>query len=372
MNHSQAAGTRSAPRVVVAGPGSNVTIPGMMTAEVVGALAMRARVTKVAVDLSKDYDSGLHRAKSLSSIYRSDGVTEIFHHARLASQRRLQFRGYFKDAIDLAIALVWPGLDNSWVGEFVDVARGCGARTAVLVVTHPSVNNGAVSITSEVAEADLVLVGDIMDATLLSASLGRTRPIVEVHRALSLIGRSTEDDRKRLTTFLPKDDENSLLSVLTAFDALPSEWVTNYDLRIIMRYSSRSILDRVAASYFVDRVQLIGDDFSSVDMQKIVSDSSAVSVADPTVDSRAFSTAMEMGVSAVVLSENMVTEVGRGYVGGLLADIHRPTSVYVAHNHALRLSELRFPSPDAWFDLAARLDSILMDIRDGLREGASL
>jgi hypothetical protein len=90
-------------------------------------------------------------------------------------------------------------------------------------------------------------------------------------------------------------------------------------------------------------------------MREIASDSSAMSVADPAFDSRAFATAVDVGVATVVLAGGMVTEVGRGYVGGFLADVNRPTSIYVAHNHALRLSELRFPNPQAWCDLAARL-----------------
>ncbi len=81
-------------------------------------------------------------------------------------------------------------------------------------------------------------------------------------------------------------------------------------------------------------------------------------MADPAFDSRAYATAVNAGVATVVLAGDMVTDVGEGYVGGLLADIKRPTSVYVAHNHALRLSELRFPSPDAWFELAARVGAV--------------
>jgi hypothetical protein len=49
-------------------------------------------------------------------------------------------------------------------------------------------------------------------------------------------------------------------------------------------------------------------------------------------------------------------EVGRSYVGGLLADLTHPASVHVALIHALRLAELSFPNPDAWDELAQRLD----------------
>ncbi len=342
--------------MVVAGPSSNVTIPGLMTAEVVGALTTKARVTKVPVNPNKDFDSGLHRAKSLSAMFRSidepEGAARIFPRVR---QRQQSFRQHFNNGADMAVALAWPGLSNSWIGEFVDAARQVGAQTVVLIVSHPSQSSGAASIAREVANSDLVLVGDIIDATLLSAALGTNRPVIEVHRSLSLTGRNVERRTKRLTTFLPKDDEQALLSVLTAFDAIPTDWVEDYDLRVIMRYSGQAIPDRVAASHHADRVSLIGESFSGLDMHQLATESSAISVTDPEFDSRAFATAVEEGVATVVLASGMSTGVGEGYVGGLLADINRPTSVFVAHNHALRLSDLRFPGPQAWFELAERL-----------------
>ena len=364
-------GFRPDSSVVVAGPSSSVTIPGLMTDEVVGVLATHAQVIKVAVNSSKDYDSGLNRAKSLSANFRrGDVAARTFRTPLLTRQRRQEFRQYFRDRVELAVALAWPGIDNSWIGEFVHVARQAGARTVVLVVTHPSASGGATSIARELADSDLVLVGDIMEATLLSANLGTRRPVIEVHRALSLTGRSVGNEHKRLTTFLPKDAEQSLLNVLTAFDAIPTDWISDYDLRIIMRYSGRNVPNHVAASYHSDHVQLIGEDFSSLDMQQIATDSSALSVADPAFDSRAYATAVDAGVATVVLAGDMVTDVGRGYVGGLLADINRPTSVYVAHNHALRLSELRFPSPEAWFDLATRLGAIISESSDDVNNFA--
>ena len=343
---------------VVAGPVSSVTIPGLMTSEVASALGSFSRVITVPVNPSKDYDTGLHRAKSLSANFRhADESQRVFRLPLAAFQRRHEFRRYFQDQVKLAVALAWPGIDNSWIGEFVHVARQVGAQSVVLVVDHPSALQGAPSIAREVAGCDLVLVGDIMSATLLSAHLGTQRPVIEVHSALSLTGRSVGNSRKRLTTFLPKDDEQALLGVLRAFDAIPSDWIDEYDLRVIMRYSGRRVPDHVAASYHRDHVELIGEDFSSLDVRDIVSDSSAMSVADPALDSRVFAAAVDSGVATVVLAGDMVTDVGRGYVGGLLADVNRPTSIYVAHNHALRLSSLRFPSPESWFDLATRLCS---------------
>ena len=356
---------------VVAGPSSIVTIPGLMTDEVVGVLAAHAQVIKVAVNLSKDFESGLHRAKSLSANFRpGDVASQRFRAPLVPRQRRREFREYFKDRVELAVALAWPGIDNSWIGEFVHVARQASARTVVLVVTHSTSAQGATSIARELADSDLVLVGDIMEATRLSAALGTKRPVIEVQRALSLTGRVAEGEHKQLTTFLPKDARQSVLSVLTAFDAIPTDWIENYNLRIIMRYSGREIPNRVAASYHSDHVQLIGEDFSSLDMHQIATDASAMSVADPAFDSRAYATAVDAGVATVVLAGDMITEVGRGYVGGLLADINRPTSVFVAHNHALRLAGLRFPSPGDWFELAARLSAEVGANSDELSEFA--
>lgn len=345
---------------VVAGPVSSVTIPGLMTSEVVGALSFYSRVIKIPVNPSKDYDTGLHRAKSLSANFRiAEDSQQTFRLPLASFKRRNEFRRYFHDQVNLAVALAWPGIDNSWIGEFVHVARQVGAKSVVLVVDHPSWEQGGLSLGREVADSDLVLVGDIMTATLLSVKLGTQRPVIEVHRALSLTGRSAGSWRKRLTTFLPKDDEQALLGVLRAFDAIPMDWIEGYDLRVIMRYSGRKVPDRLAASYHRDHVELIGEDFSSLDVRNIVAESSAMSVADPAVDSRVFAAAVDSGVATVVLAGDMVTDVGRGYVGGLLADVKRPTSIYVAHNHALRLSGLHFPSPESWFDLASRLCAVV-------------
>ena len=175
-----------------------------------------------------------------------------------------------------------------------------------------------------------------------------------------------DSESKTISTFLPKDDERSLQSVLAAFDATPQDWVKDYDMRVIMRYSGRVVPELVGSSFHSNHIQLIGDDFSSIDLRRVASDSSAVSVANPELDSRVLSTAMDEGVATVVLSGDGESEVGIGYVGGLIADVRRPTSVYVAHNHAIRLSQLKFPSPEAWFELAIRLGSMWSDEPGGL------
>jgi hypothetical protein len=346
---------------VVAGPSSSITIPGLITSEVVGALSSYATITRVAVDLGKDFNAGLHRATALASTFeRNLNVVRNLQAPQTARQRRQEFRDFFRGRVNLAVALAWPGLDNSWIGDYVNVAKEAEVSTAVLMVTHPTASRNVTSLLArEFAQADLVMVGDVIDATILNAAYGSTRPAIEVHPAMSLNGRTVDQEVKRLTTFLPKDDEQALVSVLAAFDAIPADWIDNYDLRVIMRYSGRDVQEHVAASYHSAHVQLIGEDFSSLDLSQLASESSALSVADPAYDSRAFAIAMEAGVATVVLANDMITDVGRGYIGGLLADLNRPTSVHVAHSHALRLSELHFPTPLAWFDLAVRLKTAL-------------
>jgi hypothetical protein len=102
-------------------------------------------------------------------------------------------------------------------------------------------------------------------------------------------------------------------------------------------------------------VHLVGEDLSSADLEQLCSSSSALIIADPAFDSRAFSIAVECGTAIVVLASGHLPDVGRGYVGALLADMNRPVSVHVGLTHALRLAELHFPRPDAWSELVGHL-----------------
>jgi hypothetical protein len=158
-----------------------------------------------------------------------------------------------------------------------------------------------------------------------------------------------------IMAILPKNNGDSLSTLLAAFDAIPEAWIGNYQLEIIMRFAGRVIPDMVAGSYYADHVQLIGEDIATLDLAELCSSASVITIADPALDSRAFSTAVDCGVATVVRANSLLPKVGRGYVGGLLADFDRPESVHVALFHALRLTELGFPHPEAWDELAARL-----------------
>jgi hypothetical protein len=142
---------------------------------------------------------------------------------------------------------------------------------------------------------------------------------------------------------------------MAAFDAIPEARINNYNLNVVMRYVGRAVESIVANSYYARHVQLFGDDMSAGDLRELCDTSSALSMADPDLDSRAFSTAISCGIAIVVLAGSKAPAVGRGYVGGLMADGRRPASIYVAMAHAFRLDELGFPSPDSWRELAERI-----------------
>jgi hypothetical protein len=138
-----------------------------------------------------------------------------------------------------------------------------------------------------------------------------------------------------------------------AFDAIPDSQVNNYSLHVITRYEGSAAKSIVANSYHARYVQFFGDDMTKDDLRQLCDTSSAISMADPQLDSRAFSTAVNCGIATVVLATSKAPPiVGRGYVGGLMADGRRPASIHVAMAHALRLDELGFPSPDSWRGLA--------------------
>jgi hypothetical protein len=122
-----------------------------------------------------------------------------------------------------------------------------------------------------------------------------------------------------------------------------------------MRNKESAVVSIIANSYHARHVQLIGEDMTAGDLRELCDASSAISMANPNLDSRAFSTAVDCGIATVVLANSKSPIVGRGYVGGLMADGRDPASIHVAMAHALRLDELGFPSPRAWPELAARI-----------------
>ena len=351
-------GSRS--RIVVAGPGSSMTIPGIIVSEIVQAFAQLTPVTRIEVDLYSNFKVGLHRAPSLAAAHDALRVSNVVSHkapinARL---RTHMFRDWIGPDVRTAIAYAWPGIDNSWIKQFIRVANAAGASTIVACASLPKSSKFRVAMLADAMyQADLILVGDAADAAELTGMFGPMGPVVETHRSLHLGGRNGRLSVQQITAFLPKEDGDSLSTLLAAFDAIPEAGIDGYNLQVVMRYAGRAMPDKVRRSYHAQQVELIGDDISATDLEKLCSTSSALGIADPAFDSRAFSTAVECGIATVVLTSSLLPQVGRGYVGGLLADIYRPASVHVALSHALRLEEIGFPSPDSWGELAQRLNA---------------
>jgi hypothetical protein len=353
-------------RVVVAGPGSNLTIPGIIVSEIVRALANGGQVTRIEVDLSSHNMAGLHRAPSLAAWHGNqllDGV-DAFRAPESARRRTQAFRDLIGPDVSVAVAYAWPGIDNSWIQQLLNVARAQGVSTAVLCASVPKTGPFRVtSLAETIGRANRVYVGDISDATALASVFRSHGPVVESHPALSLKGKSDAGDGNDITAFVPKDNHQSLASVLAAFNAIPESWIMGYRMSVVMRYSCDAVPELVAGSHYPQYVTLIGDDMATDDLVELVANSSALSIADPATDSRAFSSAVDSGIATVLMSTSSLPQVGLGYVGGLLADLRQPASVSVALSHALRLKELRFPSPEAWALLARRLRPTTSEVR---------
>jgi len=326
--------------------------------EIVHAMSLTAPVTRIEVDLGLDFTVGLHRAPSLAVAHRAEATSQVLSRRAPDSARfRAQaFRDWLGPDVKSAIAYAWPGIDNSWIKPFVQTARSAGIVSVVAIASLPRTTLvRPASLADTVARADLVLVGDEADAIGLSRALGASGPAVEAHAALSLSSRDDRGSGHQITAFLRRGSTSTLSSLLAAFDAIPEAWIDDYHLQVVMRHAGQIFPEMIANSYHGDHVRLIGEDLSRPGLDELCAASSVLGVADPTLDSRAFSAAMDFGIATVVLSSSPVPEVGKGYVGGLLADLAHPASVHVALRHALRLAELSFPSPDAWDELALRL-----------------
>jgi hypothetical protein len=347
--------------VLVAGPGSSYTIPGLIVSEIVQAIAKSTHVTRVEVDVNSELMTGLHRAPSLSAAHEpSQSDSYQMHRAPANTRQRAQlFRNLINRDVGTVVAYAWPGIDNSWIKQLISAGRAAGALTIVACASLPQPSHAkASSLGNIISSADVILIGDETQALELRKVFGRWGPEIECHPALSLDGRSGRKSRFEITTFLPKDGVASLKTVLSAFDAIPEAWIHDYKLHVVMRYEDQRVADLVADGYHRQHVELIGDQMTSADLEGMVSTSSAISIANPEVDSRVFSAAMTSGIGTVVMGDAQLPKVGRGYVGGLLADVTSPASLHVALSHALRLGDLRFPSPLSWDGLAQRLSPV--------------
>lgn len=344
--------------IVVAGPSSSLTIPGITVSQIVRVLAQMDPVIRIQINQDADFDSGLFRAPSLAAAHDDTHSWDIvtYEVPPGGRPRASSFRQWMGEDVLTAVAFVWPGIDNNWIRPYFQAARSVGATTAVVCVSLPRTSGGALSMAADaMMSADWVFVGDEADADKLRLTLGPRGPQVESNTALSLRGRSDGAATQLITAFLPRDSTRSLSSLLTAFDAIPEAWIEKYRLQVVMRHRDDAVPKAIERSHHNRFTTLISDDLSSEELGKICESSSALIIADPAVDSRAYSFAVEHGVATVVLASAELPVVGSGYVGALLADENHPVSVHVALTHALRLAELQFPRPDAWRGLADRL-----------------
>jgi hypothetical protein len=318
-------------------------------------------VLRIEVDLGTYPTVGLHRAPSLAA------ANDWLAHSNItlrsvpsnARTRRKAFQSLIGPEVQIAIAYAWPGIDNSWIPQFLQVAKDAGKMTTVIYESLPNSNPAkARALTESFGIADRVIVGDLSVAKELISVIGASGSVIETHPALSLGGRCGRISRNHVVAFLPKGNVDTLSTLIAAFDAIPDSRVCNYKLQVLMRYADQAVLSTIANSHHAAHVELISEYMSDTDLREFCDSSSAVSIADPDFDSRAFSTAIDCGIGTVVLSNSTSPVVGRGYVGGLLANRNQPASVYVALTHALRLAELGFPSPDAWDDLARLITGI--------------
>lgn len=346
------------PTIVVVGPSSTLTVPGVIVSQIVTALVRLNPVTQVDVDLGTNYDAGNHRAASLAAAHdEARGTSPIRHRAPTnARLRDRAFRQWIAPDVGAAVAFVWPGIDSGWIRPFIAAAREARVPAIVVCASVPRAKQGRLAaMAGMIADADLILVGDETDAAALASADHSVTMNIETHRALTLRGSDDEGADHVLTAFLPRDGHEALTTLLEAFGAIPEAWVDRCLLQIVIRFSGPEIPALVASSDHAKSVRLISHDISSPALERLCNNSSALIVADPAFDSRAFSVAVGCGVPIVVLSSTPLPDVGHGYVGALLADLSRPVSVHVALTHALRLAELQFPEPDAWNSLAKRL-----------------
>lgn len=344
--------------IVVAGPSSSLTVPGIIVSQIVASLSEANSIVRIDVDSTNDFDAGLHRTQSLAAAHHSTSTGDVVsHHSPSHPRLRAQaFREWITPNAQGAIAIVWPGLDNTWIRQFLSTAKMNGVPSMVMSISLPRSDHAKVFALAEyMIQADLVLVGNAEESEFLARAFGNSGPKVEVHKALSLHGRANRSSTQQITAFLPKDNYQTLATLLAAYDAIPEAWIESYNLQIVMRYKGETAEKMVAESYHADYVNLIGTDISTTDLNRLCASSSALIIADPAFNSRAFSIAVECGVAIVVLASAQLPDVGHGYVGALLADMNRPVSVRVGLSHALRLAELHFPPPDAWNELVHRL-----------------
>ena len=195
------------PSIVIAGPSSSLTIPGIIVSQIVHTIAEQHSVMSIEVDSSTDFDAGLHRTPSLAAAHRSEmsGNVVSFVAPSIPRLRSQAFKGWIPYGARAAIAFAWPGLDNDWISQFLAAARAKNTPTMVVCVSLPRSNHDKVAALADVMfGADPSLVGNAKEAEALKRIFTRSGPKVEVHKALSLQGRANAPRSTRSPPSCPK------------------------------------------------------------------------------------------------------------------------------------------------------------------------
>ena len=221
----------SSPSIVVAGPSSSLTIPGIIVSQIVHAISENHSVMSIEVDSSSDFDAGLHRTPSLAAAHRTEPLRNVVSFVAPRAPRDYvpqAFKGWIPAGARAAIAFAWPGLDNSWISQFLSAAHANKTPTMVVCVSLPRSNHDKVIALADVMiGADLVLVWQAGEAgALIKKARLENGSGCRMHEALSLQGRAERTSIHQITAFLPKENYDALATLLTAYDAIQKRGLT--------------------------------------------------------------------------------------------------------------------------------------------------
>ena len=346
--------------LVVAGPGSSVTLPGVLVSEIAQSLADSYEVRRLEMDATQTFGLGLDRAPSLRSI-QSVEFDVVRVPAVLPRRARLRMIEQSLVGVSAVVTVLWPGIDPTSMAMLGREARLRGIPVAVLLARV----DGATAIRDIAAKdlegVDLVLTGDTADVTVLKGIV----PAVRAHPALNFAPRPTRAVDV-IVAFIPPEGEDVLRSVVTAFDAIPEAWIERYRLHVITRLPATSLGPIVDASFYREAIELTNSVLDDEQVGDVCSRAAAVMIADPIYESRAFTTSAAAGLPVVLVSSDSLPNVPSGYLGTLVARAGRPVSIHVAMTHALRLAHVAIPNYAGWRGL---LDELAMDVAKSVVTG---
>jgi hypothetical protein len=211
----------------------------------------------------------------------------------------------------------------------------------------------------DLAGVSMVMTGGEEDSRAVSSVIG----VVRTHPGLRFDSRSASDVRD-VVAFISPTDKRTVLTLLSAFDAIPEAWVDQYQLTIVSRFPAEELAVLAEASFHSEQIRSMGSDLSDEELENLVRQAATVMVADPAIESRAYSFAMDAGVPVVIISSETTPKVPGGYIGALVAAADRPVSIHVAMTHGLRLANIHFPSYPRWRNLIEQIQGHVVEALD--------